>query len=391
MRILIVHNYYKIPGGEDTVVANEKKLLEANGHEVFLYQRNNHEMDSYGAFQKLLLPVNTVFSYRSYKDVMKLLVEKKIDIMHVHNTVCVISPSVYYAARKRKIPVVQTIHNFRLLCPAATFLRAGKICEECVQKGLFHACKYSCYRGSKLQTFALAFTEALHKAIGTYKRINYICLTEFNKKQLLRINTKRTYINPDKVFVKPNFAMNSRENVPYSERKNQIIYLGRIDETKGIKVLFEAWKNISQYELVVCGTGPLDDWCRSFIEENGIKNIRMLGFVPNEKAIDMIAVSKATILPTQWYEGFPMVLVESFGCGTPVIGSEIGNVGSIIQEGINGFRMDPTDPQSIIDRVNGLQDLCTSTYETGNKLYSPETNYEKLIMIYEEALKGDSK
>lgn len=391
MRILIAHNYYKIPGGEDTVVANEKKLLEANGHEVYIYQRSNCEMDFYSVIQKLLLPVNTVFSYKSYKDVIKILDEKKIDILHVHNTVCVISPSIYYAAQKRKVPVVQTIHNYRLLCPSATFLRNGIICDECVQKGLFHACKYSCYRGSKLQTFALAFTEALHKTIGTYKRINYICLTEFNKQQLLRINTKKKYIEPNKVHIKPNFVINRREIIPYSKRKNQIIYLGRIEESKGIKVLFEAWKNISQYELVVCGIGPLDDWCHSFITENDINNIRMLGFVPNETAVEMIAESKATILPTQCYEGFPMVLVESFSCGTPVIGSKIGNVGSIIQEGINGVRIVQTDVQSIIDAVNGLQDLCTSTYEIGKELYSPETNYKKLITIYKEALRGGLK
>ncbi len=389
MRVLIIHNYYKIPGGEDTVVANEKKLLESHGHEVFLYTRNNGEMDAYSRLQKLTLPINTVFSLRSYKEVSRILDEKHIDIMHVHNTVCVISPSVYYAAFSKRIPVLQTIHNFRLLCPAATFLRDGFICDECVDHGLMHSIQYACYRSSKLQTFALAFTEAIHKEVCTYKKLNYICLTDFNKEQLLRINSKRDYIDPERVYVKPNFVLAERKCIPFKERKDQIIYAGRIDQTKGIKVLFEAWKHISQYELVVCGTGPLDDWCRRYIESNHISNIKMLGFVTNNKVLDILSESKATILPTQWYEGFPMTLVESFSCGTPVIGSGIGNVGSIIDEGRNGFYIDPTSSASIVEVVNRLTDLCETTYESAKILYSSEQNYKQLIEIYSDVLKGD--
>lgn len=386
MRVLIVHNYYKIPGGEDTVVSNEKKLLESQGHEVFLYVRNNDEMDSYSKLKKMMIPINTIFSWKSYKEVSRILDEKNIDIMHVHNTVCVVSPSVYYAAFKKEIPVVQTIHNFRLLCPAATFLRDGNICDECVENGLMHSCKYACYRNSKSQTFALAFTEAFHKTIGTYKKLNFICLTEFNKEQLLRINTKKKYIAPQKVYVKPNFVLTDRKCIPLSERKNQIVYAGRLDSTKGIKVLFEAWRKISKYELIVCGAGPLEDWCKEYIDANNITNINMLGFVANDKVLDIISNSKATILPTQLYEGFPMTLVESFNCGTPVIGSEIGNVGSIIEEGKNGFHIDSTSPASIVEAVNRVKDICDEVYERAKQLYSPEKNYKELIGIYNNVL-----
>ena len=389
MRILIVHNYYKIPGGEDTVVDNEAKLLESHGHEVFFYTRTNHEMEAYGTLQKCLLPINTIFSLKSYKEVLKILDEKNIDIMHVHNTVCVISPSVYFAAFKKRIPVVQTIHNFRLLCPAATFLRNGKICEECVGKGLFHACKYACYRYSKLQTFALAFTESLHKALGTYRKLNYICLTDFNRNKLLSINSKKDNINKNNVYVKPNFVLNPLEIIPFNKRKDQVVYAGRLDETKGIKILFQAWKEISKYELVVCGTGPLEAWCKEYINYHQISNIKMLGFVENNKVLDIIARSKASILPTQLYEGFPMVLVESFSRGTPVIGSNLGNVGSIIVEGKNGFCIDPTSSNSIIQKVNELCDICNETFEYAKRVYSPEENYKKLISIYRSILEGE--
>ena len=151
--ILIVHNYYQIPGGEDTVVANEKKMLEKHGHKVILYSRNNAELKQMSKIQKAFLPITTVFNPRTYRDIKKLIGEEKIEVVHVHNTLNLVSPAVYYAARRMKVPVVQTIHNFRLLCPGATFYRDGHICEDCVEYGLKCAVKNSCYRGSKIQTW----------------------------------------------------------------------------------------------------------------------------------------------------------------------------------------------------------------------------------------------
>ena len=389
MRILIIHNYYKIPGGEDTVVDNESRLLSQKGHKVYFYKRTNQEMDYYGKLRKWMLPMDTIFSLKSYQEVLDIIDKKKIDIIHVHNTVCVISPSVYYAALQRHVPVVQTIHNFRLICPGASLCRNGKICEECVGKSLFHAVKYGCYRNSRIHTFAVAAMESIHKAMGTYHRLNYICLTEFNRNQLLKINGKKEYIDPNRVFVKPNFAANQRELIPFDKRKEQIVYAGRLDPTKGIRLLFHAWKEIDQYELIVCGTGPEEAWCREFIKHNHISNIQMLGFVPNERVMDIIAESKALILPTQWYEGFPMVLVESFACGTPVLGSDIGNVKDLIIEGENGLHFQHRSTNDIVRAVKELGDLCSSTQEVSRKLYSAEVNYGMMMQIYGKVLKSD--
>ena len=184
MNILIVHNYYQIPGGEDTVVANEKKLLEDYGHKVILYSRNNSELNQMPFFRKLGLPVTTVFNPRTYMDIRGIIKKRKIEIVHVHNTLNLISPSAYYAALSRDVPVVQTIHNFRMLCPGATFYRDGHICEDCVEKGLRCAVKYGCYRESRLQTLACVISMKLHRMTGIYKTLNYICLTDFNKEKL---------------------------------------------------------------------------------------------------------------------------------------------------------------------------------------------------------------
>ncbi|MCC8060605.1 MAG: glycosyltransferase [Clostridiales bacterium] len=207
-KVLIAHNYYQIPGGEDTVVANEKKLLEDNGHEVILYSRNNSELKTMSKAKKIWLPFTTVFNLKTYREVKQIIKEQHIDIVHVHNTLNLISPSVYYAAFSCNIPVVQTIHNFRLLCPGATFYRDGHICEDCVEHGLGCAVKHSCYRGSKLQTLMSVITTKIHRVLGTYRKLNYICLTEFNKKKLLQLNRpgKKQIIDASRIYIKPNFT-----------------------------------------------------------------------------------------------------------------------------------------------------------------------------------------
>ena len=171
-KVLIVHNYYQTPGGEDTVVENEKNLLINNGHEVVLYTRHNDEIKTRGIIRKLLLPLEAIFSIKTYKEVKRKIIEENIDIVHVHNTLPLISPSVYYSAFSCKVPVVQTIHNFRLLCPGATFTRGNNICEECVDKNLFSSIRYKCYRGSLIQSIVSAVNLAFHRLIGTYKKVN---------------------------------------------------------------------------------------------------------------------------------------------------------------------------------------------------------------------------
>lgn len=379
--ILIVHNYYQIPGGEDTVVANEKKMLEAHGHKIVLYSRNNSELKGISKLQKLMLPFTTVFNPRTYRDIKRIIKSEQIDIVHVHNTLNLISPAVYYAARAMKVPVVQTIHNFRLLCPGATFYRDGHICEDCVTKGLKCAVKHSCYRCSKLQTLACVISTEIHRIVKIYGKINYICLTEFNRDKLLQLKQ----IKPETVFVKPNFIENDDSYIPEEKRKNMFVFMGRLDKLKGIDLLFEAWKKIGDTapKLVVCGTGPMEKWCKDFIKGNSV-NIEMKGFIPNIEARKLIANSKALILPTQWYEGFPMSIVEAFSVGTPVVCSDIGNVGNIVEDNVSGCKFKTDSVVSLIDAVKRCKGLCLSTLDTYLEKYTEEINYKIIMKIYSE-------
>lgn len=377
--ILIVHNYYQIPGGEDTVVANEKKMLEKHCHKVILYSRNNAELKQMSKLQKVFLPITTVFNPRTYRDIKKLIRDEKIEIVHVHNTLNLVSPAVYYAARRMKVPVVQTIHNFRLLCPGATFYRDGHICEDCVEYGLKCAVKHRCYRGSKIQTLACVLSTAFHRMTGIYGKINYICLTDFNKQKLLGLKQ----IKLERVFVKPNFVECKNEYIPEKDRKNQFVFAGRLDKLKGIDLLFEAWKHMGEEapKLIVCGTGSMEDWCKSFIRENDV-NIEMRGFVPNNEALKIIANSKAIVLPTQCYEGFPMSIVEAFSVGTPVICSDLGNAGSVVEEGITGYKFTADLVDEIIQAVKRCHGLCSQTKKVYKDNYSVEKNYELISSIY---------
>ncbi|WP_289116837.1 glycosyltransferase family 4 protein, partial [uncultured Dubosiella sp.] len=305
--ILIVHNYYQIPGGEDTVVANEMKMLEKHGHKVCLYSRDNMELKQMKKIQKIFLPITTVFNPKTYRDIRKLIREENIEIVHVHNTLNLVSPAVYYAARSMKVPLIQTIHNFRLLCPGATFYRDSHICEDCVEHGLKCALKHRCYRGSRIQTLACVTSTIFHRMTGIYGKINYICLTDFNKEKLLELNQ----IKYQNVFVKPNFVESIQPFISGEKRKNQFVFSGRLDKLKGIDLLLKAWKEMGEQapKLVVCGTGPMEEWCRKFVKKNEI-NVELWGFVPNEDVKRLIANSKALILPTRLYEGFPMSIVE---------------------------------------------------------------------------------
>ncbi len=380
-KVLIVHNYYQIPGGEDTVVANEKRMLEQHGHQVVLYTRHNSELNEFSKLQKLMLPFSMIFSIKTYREVKHLIEKEKIDVVHVHNTLNLISPSVYYAAFRKKVPVVQTIHNFRLLCPGAAFYRDGHICEDCVSKGLLCAVKHGCYRGSRVQTLICAVSTWIHRLLGTYGKLNYICLTDFNKEKLLTLKQ----IDKEKVFVKPNFVKTAEKILPYEKRKDQFVYAGRLEEIKGIDLLLRAWSRLDreQFRLVVCGTGSMEQWCKDYIEKENLSNVEMRGFLDNEAVKEVIGESKALILPTRWYEGFPMTIAEAYSLGTPVIVSDLGNSGSLIEEGKNGMKFQPDSEKSLCAAVKKMHSSFEGMERKWIEQYSEESNYEQLRKIYE--------
>jgi glycosyltransferase involved in cell wall biosynthesis len=381
--ILIVHNHYRISGGEDTVVANEKKLLEDNGHKVILYKRNNSEIDSFNLVQKLALPFASIFNIKTYRDIRRLIKNEDIDIVHVHNTMTLISPAVYYAAFTEKKPVVQTVHNFRLICPGALLYRDGHVCEECINGGLKYSLKYNCYRNSRMQTLISVLILHIHRKLGTYRRLNYICLTEFNKHKLLEGKGSR-YFDENKMYIKPNFAVGTAKTVPFNDRKKQFVYVGRPEKVKGIDILLEAWRHIDGYGLVICGTSDEMDRIRKYISDNHLDNVSLLGRVDNSVVKEILADSWGMILPTQWYEGFPMTIAESYSVGTPVLGSNVGNTADLIRNGETGYIFRHDSWEALADKVTMVADMTESCRKYYESDFNPKANYNILQDIYND-------
>lgn len=380
--VMIVHNHYQIPGGEDSVVLNEKAMLERHGHKVILYSRSNDEIKKFSLLQKIELPFMTIFNPKTYREIKKIIEEEHIEIVHVHNTLNLISPSVYYAAKAMGVPVIQTIHNFRFLCPGATFYRDEHICEDCIRYSLWCAIKHRCYRKSLAQTIVCVLSSYIHRMTGIYGKLNYICLTEFNKRKLLELKQ----IKAEKVFIKPNFVEEKEHFVEEELRKNQFIFAGRLDKLKGIDILFEAWRKMGNDapKLIVCGTGPMEKWCEEFIRQNNV-NIDLKGYIPNVEARKLIANSRALILPTQWYEGFPMSIVEAFSVGTPVVCSDLGNSGSIVKEGVTGCKFKWNSVEDLCCAVNRCNGMNSSTLREYKEKYIESINYKELVDIYRKA------
>lgn len=394
-KILIVHNYYQIPGGEDTVAANEKKMLEEAGHQVFTYYRSNSELKTMGIMRKVWLPFTTIFNIRTYREVKKMIKKNNIGIVHVHNTLNLISPSVYYAAFHCKVPVVQTIHNFRLLCPAATFYRDGKICEECVSKGLKCAVKHSCYRGSRLQTLACVISTLVHRRLKTYRRLNYICLTEFNKNKLLMLNRpgKKPVIRPERVFVKPNFVFKNPES---RKPEDYYLFVGRIEEIKGISLLLDAFEKIPDKKLIIVGSGIAYEKYTADSKLRGIDNVMFVGYKNRDEINHLMAKAKAILVPSQWYETFGMIIAEGFASGTPVISGDIGNIGNLVTDGITGMKFKYDSADALVDVLQKFESADHEAWEenTLNEFkmkYSPEVNLLQIENIYEKMIKNKLK
>lgn len=390
-RILQIHNFYQIPGGEDVVVRNEQRLLEEHGHQVYTYYRTNKELNEGGKIKKLLIPFTAVYSFRTYREVKRLIKEHQIDIVHVHNTLMMVSPSVFYAAFRCHVPVVQTLHNFRMLCPAGSFFRDNVICEECVAHGMRCAIRHKCYRNSKLQSFVSAAILQIHRMVGTYRRVNFICLTEFNKKKLLgSLDATRMVVDPKRVYIKPNFTF-AEEVTPSKMRPDEeyFLFAGRVEALKGIDIAVRAFAMLPDKKLYIAGTGPMQEEMQAFVKERELSNIKFLGYLQKEEMSEMFYHAKAVIMTSQCYEAFAMTIAEAYSYGVPVIAGRVGNMDGMVLDGTTGVKFTYDSAEDLADKVHAFEDMKLSQLKkNARKFYEerlrPEDNYQKLIKIYED-------
>lgn len=385
--MLCVHNRYIQPGGEDQVFESESQLLAQNGVRV----EKVEEQTTYpgGLVRKIGAAVDCVWSRSWHAKFKALLRNSKPDVMHVHNFFSVISPSVYYACKEEGVPVVQTLHNYRLACPAASFYRDGKICEECLDRGPFHAVKYGCYRESKLATAALATMLEVHRKKNTWTEMVdcYVALTEFAREKMIQAG-----LPAEKIRVKPNFVL--PDPGPRSSDGDYALFVGRLVDLKGVGTLIKAWSKLpASIPLVIAGDGPYRPEMEKLIADFKLANVNYRGRLSRAETLATMKGARFLMFPSEWYEGFPVTIAESFACGVPVLCSRMGGMQEIVEDGRTGLHFTPGDDADMAEKVqwawSNPEEINTMGLEARAEFeekYSAERNFGMLTEIYESVI-----
>lgn len=385
MRILLVHNRYQIPGGEEVVFEQERDLLERAGHQVLTYCRSNFEAESYTGLRRLSLVKNIAWSTETKDGLARLLREEKPDVVHVHNTFMMMSPSVFAACREAGIPVVQTLHNFRLFCPAANFLRDGKPCEECAQHSLLRGIGHGCYRDSKAATATVALMIQVQRQRAAFAD-RYIALSEFSRQKFIAHG-----ISAEKIYVKPNFVY--PDPGERSGEGSRAVFVGRLSEEKGLDTLLGAWKQLNiSIPLSIVGDGPLLTPLQKMSAELKLSGVTFHGRLGRRQAQEMIKSARFLLATSQCYENFPMGIVEAFACGVPVICSRLGGMQELIEDGRTGLHFTPGDAADLAEKVewawrNGeqMRSMGKEARQEYEGKYTADINYPQLLQIYRRA------
>ncbi len=385
LKILICHNFYQSRGGEEETVFREKLLLEKKGHDVILFTKDNKEIAEYRFRKKLGLLFKTFFSWKTYKEIRHIIEKNRPDIAHIHNVFPLISPSLYYVLKKHGVPIVQTLHNYRLICPNGLFLdNKNKICEKCVGGNFFHAIAKKCYRRSRLQTSILSLSLRLHRWLKTFGKIDvYISPSRFLKSKMVEAG-----FPDEKIEVKPHFV-DTEELAPSGSYDDYSVFMGRIAKEKGIALLSDTFKNFPELKLKIIGSGPRYRVLKDFVAKNHMANIELLGFIGNEKRFQILKRAMFLIFPSNWYENFPYVLIESLSLGIPVIASRIGGIPEVIEEGKTGLLFQPGNLEELREKISVLAgnrkllaSMRSEARRTALQKYSEEKGYEALWEIY---------
>lgn len=389
MNILSVHNRYIYRGGEDESRELENSLLRSHGHNVFEYLADNHNI----VRQSMIgVGLRSVWNGETYSSIRKVIRSKRIGLVKIDNFFPQISPAVLYASRAEGVPTVQALRNFRLLCPGATFFRDGKVCEDCLGKvvpwpGILHGC----YRNSQTVTIGPALMASAHRVAGTWERCvtGYIAMSMFSREKFIEGGLPK-----EKIFVKPNFVMDSGVG---AGKGGYALFVGRLSAEKGIEVLLSAWKRIgSRLPLKIIGIGPLEPQVREAVAGNS--QIEYLGQKSLAETYELMGDAFALVFPSQWYETFGRVVAEAFAKGTPVIGSNLGTIRTIVSHQRTGLHFDSGDPASLAEQVEWLiahpderLQMRVAARQEYEKNYTPERNYEALIRIYEWAARQEKQ
>lgn len=379
MRILLIHNKYQVRGGEDKVFEQEVEMLQKHNHEVKTLIVDNDCIKTLK--QKILAAIGVAWSTWGMKVVEKEINDFKPDIAHVHNFFPLLSPSIFSVFNERKIPCVMTLHNYRLICPTATFVVDGKVNEQSLKHSSYWLVYKKFYKNSLLGSFFVARMVETHKKKGTWKNNVdlFITLTEFARSKFIESG-----IPADKIIVKPNFVQQTLSvNTSFSPSRHGALFVGRVSPEKGVETLMRAWNGVD-YPLLIAGGGATDEMIQS-----APSNVEFLGNVNPDEISALMQQASFLIMPSECYEGFPMVLVEAYSNKLPVVASDIGSLSELIIDGVTGYKFPPGNAGLLRETVNKMISDPTATRKMGQNaeqrekdLYSIESNYETLMGVY---------
>jgi len=386
VHIIQCHNYYQVPGGEDAVVEDERALLTAHGHHVTQFTRHNDQVKSISSAR---LAAQTIWSRSSARELEALIRKEQAQIVHVHNTMPLLSPSVYYAARRAGAAVVQTLHNYRLLCPKGTFFRDNAICEKCEGKAVsWPAVWHACYRDSRAGSAVLTVMGATHRMIGTYDRKvdAYIAASQFTYDKMLANGLPK-----DRLHVKPNFIVD--DPGVGTGQGGYALYLGRLSPEKGLDTLIAAWDRMEdKVPLKIVGSGPMQDLVDALAARHE-HIIQCLGYVGQPELGEVIRQASVLVLPSMNYEGFPKVIVEAYAAGLPIVASRLGSMQHAVIQGTTGRLFTPGDADDLAQNVCSLMrdpqqraSMRAQARRQYEQRYTAAVNYDQLLAIYNAAL-----
>lgn len=390
MRVLMVHNYYgsSAPSGENKVFESEVALLRSRGNDVLEFCRNSDEIRKQGVLGVARGAFSTPWNPFAARKLLKVIEVFVPDVVHAHNTFPLISPAIFRAVGARAGRVL-TLHNYRLFCPAAIPMRAGEVCTDCLDtSSIVPALRHRCYRGSRLATMPLALNVALHRRVGTWEREvdAYVALTEFQRAVMVGAG-----LPLDRVHVKPNFYPGHPIVLPWESRGPYVVFAGRLGPEKGVETLLHAWRlwGAKAPELRLVGDGEL----RSKLKEMALGlPVRFLGQLSEEEAQAQIAQARLLVLPSECFEGFPMVIREAFAFGTPVAVSDLGPLPSIATQGVSGLVFKASSPEALFHCVQQawevpgyLEKLGFGARTEFELKYNEDANYQTLMGVYDKA------
>lgn len=399
MRILLVHNRYRssVPSGENRVVDQEGEALAALGHEVARFGRSSDEIAQWPMVKKAALPARTIWSQETYRDLAATLRRDRPDVVHVHNTFPLLSPAVLYACRDASVPVVATMHNYRLACAGGTFFRNGEVCHDCVHGVPARAIIHGCYRESRAATIPLVLTTSLHRQAWKSLVSAYIFISASQYGQL-----RECGLPSDRVFVRYNLIP-QRSHQRSQPRTPTVVYAGRLEEAKGARLLMTGWDRYLRMSggepglrLVIAGDGTLGGEVRNWASDR--PSVEMNGPVSGERCAELIAQARAVVLPSAWEETFGLVAIEAMAAGVPPVAADHGSFAELITPGVDGLLFTRGDPDALARAITDAERnpelyeaygrQARKTYE---KRFDPRRSVEELLKIYRFAIRNPAR